>query len=60
MKRYIKTAKGKYLIRGPWTARELKAQYKALLEKYPNTKLTFDEWLNYGKVYFKVNDGNPN
>jgi hypothetical protein len=57
MARYIKTANGKYLIRGDWSVSDLKNHFVSFQTKYPKAKLTFDEWLvYYEKGYLKVSD----
>lgn len=54
MSRYIAEKGNRYLIRGPYTATELRKLYQSFLAKYPGTQTTFLEWLNRGKVYLRV------
>lgn len=49
--RYITHNGRKYLIRGPYTATELRELYKSVIKKYP---MTFMDFLNRGKVHFEV------
>lgn len=51
MNNYITDRGMKYLIRGPYTAAQIRTLYAAFVAKYPTTKTTFREWLNRGKVY---------
>jgi hypothetical protein len=45
----------RYKIRGPWTPKEIRSHWKAFQTKYPNSVLTFEQWLvGYGKVYFQL------
>jgi hypothetical protein len=54
MSRYIKTAIGRYLIRGNWTVVDLKNQFRSFQTKY-GTSMSFDQWLvERGKVYVRV------
>jgi hypothetical protein len=42
----------KYLMRDIRSTKELRECYNKIIEKYPNTKLTFHQYLvQYGKVY---------
>ena len=42
----------KYLMRDKRKTKELRINFNKILEKYPNTKLTFHEWLvKHGKIY---------
>jgi len=51
MKRYVATKHGKWLVRGPWTVVELRAQFAAFCRKYGET-LTWEQWLvQRGKAY---------
>ena len=53
MKRYIVANGKRYLIRGPYTATQLKQIYKNYCEKYGNTELS--HWLvTRGKVYKEI------
>lgn len=51
-KRYIQVDGKRYLIRGPWTAKDLRRLYQSFSAKYPNTP--FKEWLNRGFVYYRT------
>jgi hypothetical protein len=49
----IKTEQGTYLIRGNWTADQLRDQYREFVRKY-SSEMPFDRWLTErGKVYFR-------
>ena len=51
MSKWIKINNRKYLVRGNWSERELKNQYKSFKEKY-KSKWTFEQWCCHaGKVY---------
>ena len=55
MKRWITINGTRYLIRGPYTAKEVRARYKGFLAKYPDCNLTLTQWAGqYGAVYFGV------
>lgn len=42
----------KYLMRDKRKTKELRINFNKILEKYPNTKLTFMKWLvKHGKIY---------
>ena len=52
---YITVNKNRYLIRGPLSPREVRKHWESFKAKYPDTKLTLEQWMvSYGKVYFKV------
>lgn len=54
MKRYITHEGVRYLIRGNYTAKELKALYLKFKEKYPTSKMSFKHWLNQGHIYLRI------
>ena len=54
MKRWMQIEGVRYLIRGPWTATEVRARYKEFRAKYPNCELTLAQWAGErGFVFFK-------
>jgi hypothetical protein len=55
MNRYITITGVKYLIRGPYTAREVRQRYTAFMQKYPDSKLTLAQWAaQRGAVYTDI------
>ena len=55
MNRYITINKATYLIRGPYTATQVRAFYKAFKTKHPTYLGSLSQWaVYYGKVYMRV------
>jgi hypothetical protein len=44
----------RYLMRDQRPKAQILQQWAAFRAKYPNTKTTFDEWLNRGRVYLRL------
>lgn len=52
---YITVDGNKYLIRGPYKAKDLRNLFDSFKKKYPDVKTTFSRWLvANGKVYVRV------
>ena len=57
MRRTITVEGWRYLIRGPYTGRDLLRLFADFLTKYPTTTLSFRRWLvERGKVYKRIKE----
>jgi hypothetical protein len=55
MKRYLTINGDRYLIRGPFTAPQVRQRHADFLRKYPDSTLPLDRWaVERGAVYFRV------
>lgn len=53
-RRWITIEGARYLIRGPFSPREVRERYQSFLTKYPTSKLTLAQWASQrGAIYYK-------
>ncbi len=57
MKRYITIDGAKYLIRGNFTATQVRERFATFQKKYTDSTLTLSQWaVQRGAVYLKVSE----